>query len=184
VHVQGKKLYEWNRDQVRVTSPPRTVHVESISVVRFSAGKCPRALVDVRCSKGTYVRSLAHDLGQEIGCGAYLSFLVRTAVGPFDLPSANTLESLAAAESPERLLLPMAAAVEHLPTMALKERGVARSRSGMTLEPQDIAHASSASHGELVALMDPEGRLIALGEFHQVARHYFVVKPTKVLQPQ
>lgn len=182
VHFQGKKLYEWNREQVKVVPQPRTVHVESLQIIHVLPGDHPRLLLEIACSKGTYVRSFAHELGQAGGCGAYLSFLVRKSVGVFHLNSCLTLEALQKADAPEQLLLPIRAAVSHLPAMILKDRGVSRVETGITLVPQDIAQAAPAEHEQCVALIDERGELVAIGEVNQVSRNYFHIRPTKVLR--
>jgi tRNA pseudouridine55 synthase len=93
VSVKGKRLYKYAREGAEVTRPPREIVIHSIvpllvrvPVVRFS----------VTCSKGTYVRSLVHDIGERLGCGAYLSALERTRIGPYRLADAMTIEELAA----------------------------------------------------------------------------------------
>jgi tRNA pseudouridine55 synthase len=92
VSVKGKRLYKYAREGVEVQRPPREIVVQSIvpllvrvPVVRFS----------VTCSKGTYIRSLVHEMGERLGCGAYLSALERTRIGPYRLADAVTLEELA-----------------------------------------------------------------------------------------
>ncbi|MBI3920033.1 MAG: tRNA pseudouridine(55) synthase TruB [Armatimonadetes bacterium] len=180
VHVGGKKLYEWNRDKVEVTVAPRAVRVLGLRCLHFGRGTFPRAVLEIKCSKGTYVRSLAHDLGQTMGCGAYLSFLVREAVGSFALQASLTLEKVASSENVEELLLPLSAAVEHFPSMVVKERGLSRLQNGIPLSPEDFVSSSSATHGEEIALLGFDGQLIAIGQYHQVGRQYFQVKAEKV----
>ena len=93
VSVKGKRLYKYAREGVEVQRPPREIVVQSIvpllvrvPVVRFS----------VTCSKGTYIRSLVHEMGERLGCGAYLSALERTRIGPYRLADSVTIEELAA----------------------------------------------------------------------------------------
>jgi tRNA pseudouridine55 synthase len=93
VSVKGKRLYKYAREGVEVQRPPREIVVQSIvpllvrvPVVRFS----------VTCSKGTYIRSLVNEMGERLGCGAYLSALERTRIGPYRLADSVTIEELAA----------------------------------------------------------------------------------------
>jgi tRNA pseudouridine55 synthase len=93
VSVKGKRLYRYAREGVEVKRLPREIVIHSIvpllirvPVVRFS----------VTCSKGTYVRSLAHEMGEQLGCGAYLSALERTRIGPYRLADAVSIEELTA----------------------------------------------------------------------------------------
>ena len=86
---EGKRLYDLARAGGEVEREPREVVVESIEIV---AGGAPIAAVDVRCGRGFYVRSFAHDLGQALGCGAHMQSLVRIRTGPFVLDDALSLE--------------------------------------------------------------------------------------------
>jgi tRNA pseudouridine55 synthase len=94
VRVGGKQLYEFARAGVEVERKPRRVIINDI---RLEAYRPPMLRIYVECSKGTYIRTLAHDLGQALGTGAYLSELTRTRHGPFTIEDAVTLQDLEAA---------------------------------------------------------------------------------------
>ncbi len=101
VKVKGKRLYELARkgklDQVEL--PIKTVRIQRLELLRFypwSEENLPRAELEMTCSYGTYVRSLAHDLGEKLGVGGYISRIIRTAVGDFSLNEAEKLEDLLA----------------------------------------------------------------------------------------
>lgn len=94
---KGKKLYELARKGITVPREPVTVCIKEL---RVSAISFPRISFYVRCSKGTYVRQLAHDIGEEIGCGAHLVKLERVGIGPYKISGALLLESL---EEDERI---------------------------------------------------------------------------------
>ncbi len=96
VHVGGRRLYEAARRGETVEVPPRRVRIDSIDLLEFSAAAA-RARLHVRCSKGTYIRRLCHDLGDRLGCGAHAAFMVRTRVGRYRLAGAVTLAELAEA---------------------------------------------------------------------------------------
>ncbi len=87
----GKKLYELARQGIEVERPLREVEIYSIDRKNFAS---PQFAIEVHCSKGTYIRSLIHDIGQELGCGACMESLCRTASGRFLLSDAVTLEQL------------------------------------------------------------------------------------------
>jgi len=91
VHYQGKKLYELARQGISVSRSPRIVEIYSIDLIDF---RRKTALIKVSCSKGTYIRTLCEDIGAKLGCGAYLSCLIRTRSGPFSLKNAKTLEEI------------------------------------------------------------------------------------------
>ncbi len=91
VKYGGKPLYHYARRGREVVREARTIEVASCDVVRVAL---PAVGFRIVCSKGTYVRSLAHDIGERLGCGAYLTRLVRTRVGPYRLEHAWTLDEL------------------------------------------------------------------------------------------
>ncbi len=111
----GRRLYDLARQGKQAEIPPRevTVHALTLRSMMPQHG----ALLEVRCSKGFYVRTLCHDLGQAVGCPAHMRFLLRTQSGPFTLATARTLEDLTAAAQAGALgaqLLPPQAALLHL----------------------------------------------------------------------
>lgn len=113
--VAGQPMYRYAREGAAVAVAARTVHVESIELRSFGGGE---AEVEVVCGKGTYIRSLAHDLGQRLGCGAHLAALFRTSTGGFGIEDAHTPGELAAATADgrlEELLLAPDRAVERRP---------------------------------------------------------------------
>lgn len=115
---QGRPLYEYARAGIEIERPPRRVQIRALELVECSL---PRVVLDVQCSAGTYVRTLAQDIGAALGCGAHLVALTRTAAGGFGLEQAHTLADLEALEPGERLnlLLPADRLVAHLPAVQL-----------------------------------------------------------------
>lgn len=89
--IQGKKLYELAREGIEVERPPRPIHISRIVVHEI---QLPRVSMEVTCSKGTYIRTLCHDIGQKLGCGGCMEELLRTRVGAFALEQALTLEQV------------------------------------------------------------------------------------------
>lgn len=98
----GKPLYKYAREGITLERPPRTVTIHQLDVVSVSPTE---AVIDVLCSKGTYIRTLAQDIGRRLGCGAHLSALRRTRVGPFHVDQAIELETLQTAEAPQSVLI-------------------------------------------------------------------------------
>ncbi len=119
VKVGGERAYRMARRGEAVALKPRPAQVYRIEIVRFEP---PELEIEVECGKGTYIRSLARDLGQALGCGAHLSALCRTRVGPFDVDRAITREELEEAFADgtwgERVL-PMDCGLLHLPAITL-----------------------------------------------------------------
>ncbi len=115
IKIDGVPLYKQARKGEEVEREPRFIRVASFEMTRFAS---PEIDFVLRCSKGTYVRTVAHDLGQKIGCGAHLSSLRRTATGKFTVAQCLTLEQIQALSLPEleKRLVPVRDAV---PSIAL-----------------------------------------------------------------
>jgi tRNA pseudouridine55 synthase len=115
--VGGKRLHELARQGLTAEAPARTVHFTHLELLSFQPGPRAEARLDVACSAGAYVRVLAEDLGRAVGCGAYLSFLLRTSSGPFRLEQTLTLEEIGEAAAAGVLtdrLLPTDWPLDHL----------------------------------------------------------------------
>lgn len=138
VHVDGKKLYKHARKGdtetlEKIELPTKTVTIHNLALLDFPTRQSahPVFSLNVDCSSGTYIRSLARDIGQALGCGAHLSGLVRTRHGHFGLETAIFLETLAACENPAQYLLDPAPFLE-IPTLTLhSEETVKQLRHGM-----------------------------------------------------
>ena len=102
----GKPLYEYARAGIELEREPRTITIYSLELLALAADGMT-AEVEVACSKGTYIRTLAQDIGRALGCFGHLSALRRTRVGPFSLDRAVTLEALQAMPDPKQALLAM-----------------------------------------------------------------------------
>lgn len=100
VHVEGERLYERSRRGEAVAAPERTVQIDALELLEHEHD---RISVRVVCGKGTYIRSLAHDIGRRIGCGGYLAALRRTRCGRFQLREAHTFDNLDLAREQARL---------------------------------------------------------------------------------
>ncbi|WP_052889923.1 tRNA pseudouridine(55) synthase TruB [Thermogemmatispora carboxidivorans] len=126
IKLQGEPAYRRARAGESLKLEARPVVIERLVLLAWEK---PRLQLEIECSKGTYIRSLAHDLGQRLGCGAYLSALLRTRSGPLILQESITLEQLAeAAESGqlERYLLPLDIALQHYPALVVDARTLQR----------------------------------------------------------
>lgn len=164
----GQPLYKLARENREVRVEPREVTVRRFSLVSWAP---PLAEFEVECSAGTYVRSLAHDIGRELGCGAHLASLRRTASGPFSLASALTLEEvegLARSGPSDRFLVPMNVLLPELPALILRPEGVERVRHGNRILPEhtlaafDGAQTDAPRKDAVLRLMGKDGRLLAL----------------------
>jgi tRNA pseudouridine55 synthase len=156
VRIDGKRLYEHARAGVEIDRPARRIEIWSLQRVAFDGRDL---CVHVECSKGTYIRTLAQDVGAALGCGAHLVQLRRTAVGGFSLADAVTFEMLEAqgpAQARARLL-PTDALVAGLPRM-----DASAEESTWFMHGRMLA-ASTGAPGADVAVFSPEGRFLGVG---------------------
>ena len=157
IKVKGKKAYDMARDGEEFDLAPRTIHVYNLDLLEWAP---PEAVIDVYCSSGTYVRSLAHDLGEKLGCGAHLVGLRRTKSGRFTLRDAVPLRKLRESFDTGnwyQYLIPAAEALSDWPAMELSNEQVEAVRHGIRI-PSPALQSSWArginEQGELVALME------------------------------
>lgn len=197
--ISGRPAYKLARERRPVNLRPVRVRVRSFEPLAYEP---PFVDFEAVCSSGTYIRSLAHDLGRALGCGAHLASLRRTAVGHFRVSDAVSLDALEAAAregaiSP--LLVPMEAGLPPMPELIIKPEALNRLANGAPLRPEHIKsfgkQASPGSpsagtrsafpaepSGVTVKLFAPDGRFAGLGRYFGPGRD---VKPVLcVLQPQ
>lgn len=161
---EGQPLYKLARKGQEVERKSRRVRVNVLELREFRPG--PRAELDIymECSKGTYVRSIAEDLGAALGCGAYVSALRRTRAGPFTLEHCVSLQTLEALKDNEQLaqmdalLLPADTALEALPTVQLTESG------GFYLRQGQPVLVPNAPYSGMVRVALETGQFLGIGE--------------------
>lgn len=136
---QGRPLYEYARAGIEIERPPRKITVRALDMIECAP---PRVVLDVQCSAGTYIRTLAQDIGAALGCGAHLIALTRTAAGGFSLDQAHSLASLEALEASQRQvwLQPADCLVAHLPALQLDDADIAALCQGRSV-PYSGDHA-------------------------------------------
>ena len=162
VRVSGKRLHEWAREGREVERPPRQVKIDSIEVGEGSvAADGPVARLDVRCGSGTYIRTLAADIGTALGGGAHVATLRRLAVGSFVIEEACDVEQLADRPPP---LLPPAAGLRDYPSIAVDEKEANDVRHGRCLPDRPVFGVDDASQDSSspFAITDTEGNLLAV----------------------
>ena len=150
VKVSGRPLYKYAREGKDAVREPRTVHIDSFEILAISGSV---AKARICCSGGTYIRSLAHDLGASLGCGAYLKSLVRTSVGRFTLEDSVLLE-----DSSQSHLIPLKDALPPMPLIALDEVQTGNIREGRAIFLADPPEA------QLVALVEPKGDVFSVAK--------------------
>jgi tRNA pseudouridine55 synthase len=171
VKWQGQRLYTLARQGIEVDRQPRPVQIFRIVLLAWT----PDTLsLEVECSAGTYIRVLADDIGQRLGCGAHLAALVRTAIGPFTLSEALTLPAFEAAVR-QRMwrhhLMPLASAVTAFPTLIVTPPAAQALLHGIPPTVQEIARlVGTFEVGGTVAILSMDGSLLAMAAptFHSV----------------
>lgn len=154
VHHEGKRLYELARAGVTVERAARPVHVESIVLEEFQPGEKATATLDIRCGKGTYIRTLCADVGAKLGVGGHMGWLRRTAVGPTRIDDCVPLGDL----TPENIagfVIPSARALGGLPNVVADAAQIVELAHGRTI-------CAGIADADTVAVISAEEELIAL----------------------
>lgn len=173
VRHEGRHLYELARQGIEVVREPRSARIDSIDILAFRPGPVAEVELDVICGKGTYMRVLAADLGEALGTGGLLSWLVRTAYGSLTVDRAIDPAALAQLDDPRTALQPTWVAVEFLPRVDLVAPLALQVSRGQAVWvpklPSPRPSGPARAH-------DPDGELLAVGELTAG-----LFTPTKVL---
>lgn len=167
VKVDGQRAYRLARKGQPVALKARPARVHRIEILRFEP---PAVEVEVECAKGTYIRSLAHDLGQALGCGAHLSALRRTRVGPFTVEDALTRDGLEKAFDDgtwTESVLPMDYGLLHLPaiTLHIEDEKDLRHGQALRIDEERLVSVGALTPGLVCRAYAEDGSLIAIITF-------------------
>ncbi|MCU1279713.1 MAG: tRNA pseudouridine synthase, partial [bacterium] len=160
IRVDGKRLYELAREGKEVDREPRQVRITEARLDGFAPGGRPLVRFTVGCGKGTYIRSLAGDLGELLGVGAHLTALRRTRVGGFAIENAVPLDAL----GPTTPCAGLVEALGDLPTLSLTDRQARDVRDGKLKVIGDLPVPDATEEGGFVRLLRPDGSLLAVSE--------------------
>jgi tRNA pseudouridine55 synthase len=154
---EGRPLYEYARAGIEIPRKIRDVTISSLTHHSFESNQ---AVIEVRCSKGTYIRTLAEDIGRALNCGGHLTTLRRTATANFEIAQSITLPEFEALDDTARIeaLLPIDSAVLHLPALTLNENSVFYLQQGRVITYED-----EIQNG-LTRLYDKAGLFFGLGD--------------------
>jgi tRNA pseudouridine55 synthase len=170
---QGKPLYKLARNKKEFELKPSKVFIHFFNLKKYHP---PFFDFDVKCSSGTYIRSLAHDLGQILGCGAHLSGLTRTKIGAFELSDALSLEEIKKLKEIDKIcdcLIPLESLLPQFPKVILKESGTALVRNGNMVfpenistvdQPEPLSNKSLQEKEVIFRLFSLEGKLLGLAK--------------------
>lgn len=161
-HHKGQRLYELAREGLEVERQPVAVRIEALDLLAF---RCPEADLRVTCSKGTYMRTLCHDIGQALGCGGVMSALVRTRCGCFKLSDAVDLEPLKGPDEISRHLVTMEAALSAFASVVIHPSQMRDWVTGQGLQSGAILQRSREfARLEYVRVLGADGMLLGVGQ--------------------
>ncbi len=182
VRVQGKRLYELARAGVEVERKARTVTIKEI---RIDWVRLPRVGMTVRCSKGTYIRTLCHDIGEKLGCGGCMEELVRTQAGPFVLSESKKLSEIESLRDEGRLseiLLPIDSVFKGMDRVALTPEAEKLVRNGNPLSEQMMLRCSglqkqkAPGEPQQVRVYAQNGEFLAVYEYKPERKNWRLAK--------
>ena len=175
--VEGKKLYELARAGKEVERKPRPVVIYDIQILEMDL---PRVRILVTCSKGTYIRTLCHDIGQKLGCGGAMEHLKRTKVSSFLIDDAITLgqlEELKAQDRVEEKVISVDKVFEHLPAFHVKDKFMYMVKNGNALYPNQITEEVPAKAGLEARIYDSKERFYGVYAYDEIEGR---MKPVKM----
>ena len=163
--VNGKKLYELAREGIEVERKARPVTILDIEIKEISL---PRVTMKVSCSKGTYIRTLCHDIGQALGCGACMEELVRTKVSRFELQESVTLAQVEEYQNAGRiqeLLTPIDAMFSAYEAVSLKEEFLPLVYNGNVFMPKHLEQPIALEDGKKVRVYNEKNQFLAIYKY-------------------
>jgi tRNA pseudouridine55 synthase len=163
--VAGKKLYEHARKGETIDRPPVRINVYELEMVDDIPLRTPDSAFRIRvvCSAGTYIRTLAEDIGRAVGVGAHVAELRRTRAGRFELSQSITLDDLEKHTDATAKLIAMDTAVGHLPSIALNADRADKTRNGLSTRVFEAGFVE----GKAVRMLDENGELLAVGFYDE-----------------
>ncbi|MCH8814171.1 MAG: tRNA pseudouridine(55) synthase TruB [Chloroflexi bacterium] len=178
--IDGKRAYKLARQGKSTLPPARIAHVYRVELTRFNS---PYVEIEVECAKGTYIRSIGHDLGIALGCGAHVSTLIRTQIGPFDMESAvdsATLPEVLQDEGWKSLLRPTDLGLANLPSLTVQIEDEKDLRHGQAVEAGSVNLPSetAVSDGLTARGYAEDGSLIGILQYDQPSKTW---RPRKIL---
>jgi tRNA pseudouridine55 synthase len=175
--IEGQRLYEIARRGQEVERKPRPVEIKEIEILYIALPEVEFRLV---CSKGTYVRTLCHDIGEKLGCGGAMAALVRTRVGEFGIKESLTLaqiEELARSERVAEALLPIPKFFEHLQAVTVLDEYLHLVKNGNKLVPSQCYEKQGFADSESLRVYGADGTFYGIYEYLQGANE---LKPLKM----
>ena len=185
-HYKGKRLYHLARKGIEVKRNPKKVKIYQLNLINFYQGVTPIVKFEVICSKGTYIRTLCNDIGDELGCGAHLSNLVRKKVGNFSIEDSLNLEELKKEKTlGEKYLISIDSALEELDKITVKSEATKTVLNGGVISSEqivEIPEGLKTRKNKFVKIFDGKGNLLSLGTSIKENGKNIFFKPVKVFR--
>lgn len=159
IKINGVRSYDLARQGINIDIPKRKVIVYNINILKYDL---PRVMLEIQCSKGTYIRSICNDIGEKIGCGAYMSFLLRSSTGRFNLSNSFTLEEIGRENIASILTSPAEAL--NLKEIYVNERMAKKILNGNQV---NIDHCGDYLDNELVKVYISPDKFAAIGRINK-----------------
>ncbi len=179
VKRQGKKFYKLARRGRQFNPGLKVVEIKNINIVDYA---WPEVALDIECSSGTYIRSLAFQMGEDLGCGGYLKALRRIEVGPFRVSEAVSLADLLESSEPFGYLRPLKDALPMVPSVHIKDQYCGAVLGGRPLIKKYFpVDAYQGTGGEMSLLLDPKEKVLALANLNMNWRAIDRLGPTEIM---
>jgi len=185
VHYKGERLYRLARKGIEVKRNPKEVKIQKLNLMNFNQ-KAAIVKFEVICSKGTYIRTLCNDIGDELGCGAHLSNLVRKKVGNFSIEDSLNLEELKEEKAlGKRYLISIDSALDELDKITVKSEATKTVLNGGIISSEqivEIPNGLKTRKNNFFKIFDLEGNFLSIGtSFKKNGKNIFF-KPVKVFR--
>lgn len=185
-HYKGKRLYHLAREGIEVKRSPKEVKIYQFNLINFDQKVNPIVKFEVVCSKGTYIRTLCNDIGNELGCGAHLSNLVRKKVGKFSIKDSLNIEELKREKAlGKRYLISIDSALEELNKITVKSEAIKIVLNGGVISSEqivEIPEGLKTGKDKFVKMFDTKGNLLSIGTLIKDDRKNIIFKPVKVFR--
>lgn len=175
----GVPLYKLARKGKTVTPRHKMVRIDNIEIVDFD---WPEVALDISCSPGTYVRSMAHQMGEMLRCGSHLKNLRRLEVGQFNVSAALTPEEVSRTDDLSRLIKPLKDALPTHPAIHIKPQYYGAVLSGRPLVKKFIAESNYSGDGDILSmLLGPDDKVLALARLNMLWRAVDRLGPSEIM---
>src|SRR5665648_1259120 len=183
-HYKGVRLYHLARKGIEVKRNPKKVKIYQLDLINFNQNINPMIKFEVICSKGTYIRTLCNDIGDELGCGAHLSSLVRKKVGNFSIENSMNLEEFKEDKTlGKKYLISIDSALEGLNKITVKSEATKTVLNGGVISREqviEIPEGLKTGKDKFVKIFDVKGNLLSIGTSIKEDGENIIFKPVKV----